>query len=196
MKRTTLLVALAALLPMHAALAATTLTGLTVSPANPRVGEEVKITINGTLESANCGIRMEFGAPDMPREEFVLSDKGGQLPLTITRTFSKPGTYKIEALGRKVGKLTFGCEGNVSTMLTVGAAGKTAPVTGAAPMGAGATPAAAAGACPEGWDMIAGQKDPSKGFTCAPKKPAAKMDCGPWLSYFEKDGLMGCKKKK
>lgn len=188
MKRTALLI-LATLLPMHVALAATTLTGVTVSPANPKVGEEVKITVNGTLESANCGIRMEYGNPDMPREEFVLADKGGQLPLTITKIFSKPGTYKIEALGRKVGKLTFGCEGNASTMVTVAAAGKAMATSSAAPM-----PIAAA--CPDGWDMISGQKDPSKGFTCAPKKPAVKLDCGKGLAYFEKDGLIGCKKKK
>ena len=196
MKRNTLPIALtfalATLLPMHAAQAVTTLTGVTVSPANPRVGEEVKITINGNVESSNCGIRMEFGSGDMPREEFVLSDKGGQLPLTISKTFSKPGTYKIEALGRKVGKLTFRCQGDVSTMVTVTAAGKPATMSGgAAPM-----PMHMAGACPDGWGMIAGQQDPSKGFTCAPNRPATKLDCGPWLTYFEKDGLMGCRKKK
>lgn len=190
MKRTALLFALTVLLPMHAALATTTLTGVSVSPANPKVGEAVTITVNGTLESPNCGIRMEYGNPDMPREEFVLSDKGGQLPFTITKTFSKPGTYKIEALGRKVGKLTFGCEGNASTMVTVAAAGKAA-----APSSATAAPMPIAAACPDGWDMISGQKDPSKGFTCAPKKPAVKIDCGKGMAYFEKNGLIGCKKK-
>lgn len=191
MKRAALLFALTALLPIHAALASTTLTGVTISPANPKVGEEVKITVNGTVESANCGIRMEFGNADMPREEFVLSDKGGKLPLTLSKTFSKPGTYKIEALGRKVGKLTFGCEGDASAMITVAAAGRpiAASSTTAAPM-----PIAAA--CPDGWDMISGQQNPSKGFTCAPKKPAVKLECGRGLAYFEKDGLMGCKKKK
>lgn len=191
MKRSVLLIALAVLLPTHLSLAATTLTGVTVSPANPKAGEEVKITVNGALETANCGIRMEYGSPDMPREEFVLSDKGGQFPFTISKTFSKPGTYKIEALGRKVGKLTFGCDGNASTMVTVAVAGKSAAASSAP-----AAPMPVAGACPEGWGMISGQKDPSKGFTCAPNRPALKLDCGPWLTYFEKDGLMGCKKKK
>lgn len=196
MKRTALLFALTVLLPIHAALATTTLTGVSISPANPKVGEAVTITVNGTLESANCGIRMEYGNPDMPREEFVLSDKGGQLPFTITKTFSKPGTYKIEALGRKVGKLTFGCEGNVSTMATVVAAGRYTAPSPAPASSAAAAPMPMAGACPDGWNMISGQKDPSKGFTCAPMKPASKLDCGPWLTYFEKDGLIGCKKKK
>lgn len=191
MKRTALLIALAALLPLHAALASTTLTGVSVSPANPKAGEEVKITVSGALESANCGIRMEYGNPDMPREEFVLSDKGGQLPFTISKTFSKPGTYKIEALGRKVGKLTFGCEGNASTLVTVAAAGKAAATSSTA-----AAPMPLAAACPDGWAMIAGQKDPSKGFTCAPRMPVVKMDCGKGMAYFEKDGLIGCKKKK
>ena len=195
MKRNTLPIAmtfaLAGLLPMHVALAATTLTGVTVSPANTRAGEEVKITINGNVESTNCGIRMEFGSADMPREEFVLSDRGGQLPLTISKTFSKPGTYKVEALGRKVGSLTFGCAGSASTMVTVAPAGRPATMSGAAPM-----PMHVAGTCPDGWGMISGQGDPSKGFTCAPNRPATKLDCGPWLTYFEKGGLMGCKKNK
>lgn len=196
MKRTALLIALAALLPMHAALATTTLTSVSVSPANPKVGETVTITVNGTVESPNCGIRMEYGG-GLPKDEFVLSEKGGQFPLTLTKTYTQAGTFKVEALGRKVGKLTFGCEGNASAMVTVHAAGKSvmpAAMPGAMPS---AMPGAMAGpGCPDGWDMIAGQKDPSKGFTCAPKKPAARLDCGPWLTYFEKDGLIGCKKKK
>lgn len=188
MKRTALLIALAALLPMHAALATTTLTSVSVSPANPKAGETVTITINGTVESPNCGIRMEYGG-GLPKDEFVLSEKGGQFPLTFTKIYPQAGTFKVEALGRKVGKLTFGCEGNASTMVTVAAAGRYA-----AP-GAAAAPIAGPG-CPDGWNMIAGQNDPSKGFTCAPMKPMARLDCGPWLTYFEKDGLIGCKKKK
>lgn len=187
MKKTALLFVLAAILPMHTAQATTTLTGVSISPAAPKVGEEVKITINGTVESANCGIRMEYGNPEMPREDFALSDKGGQLPLTITKKFSKPGTYKIEALGRKVGKLTFGCEGNASAMVTVAAAGKPVATSSAMPMAA---------ACPEGWAMVSGQKDPSKGFSCAPMRPATPLECGHGMTYFEKNGQIGCKKRK
>ncbi|MBI5752245.1 MAG: hypothetical protein HZA59_08900 [Hydrogenophilales bacterium] len=190
MKRTALLFALAALLPMHAALASTTLTSVSVSPANPKVGETVTITVNGTVESPNCGIRMEYGG-GLPKDEFVLSDKGGQFPLILTKAYTQAGTFKVEALGRKVGKLTFGCEGNASAMVTIAAAGRASAASTAA-----AAPMHMAGACPDGWNMIAGQNDPSRGFTCAPMKPMVKLDCGPWLTYFEKDGLIGCKKKK
>lgn len=164
---------------------ATQLKSVSVSPATAKVGEEVKITVSGEVDTANCGIRMEYGG-GLENDNFVLADKGGQFPLTITKTYPVPGTYKIKALARKVG-FTFGCgEGGVETTLTVVAAG-------AAKAAVGGTSAAAA--CPEGWDMKPGGSA-AKGFTCMPKKPANKLECGRGLIYFEKDGLIGCKPGK
>lgn len=164
---------------------ATQLKSISVSPASAKVGEEVKITLNGEVDTANCGIRVEYGGGH-PNDNFVLADKGGQLPLTLTKTYSAPGTYTVKALARKVG-LTFGCgEGGVEATLTVAAAGPAAK--------AGAATASAA-ACPEGWDMKPGGSA-AKGFSCAPKKPASKLECGAGLVYFEKDGLLGCKPGK
>lgn len=162
---------------------ATQLKSVTVTPATAKVGEEVKITVNGDVDSANCGIRMEYGG-GMPNDNFSLADKGGQLPLTLTKTYTVPGTYKVKALARKVG-FTFGCgEGGVETTLTVVAAA-----------GAKVAAGGAVAACPEGWDMMPGGSA-AKGFSCAPKKPASKLECGAGLTYFEKDGLIGCKAGK
>lgn len=173
------------LLAFAASAQATQLKSVSVSPASAKVGEEVKITLNGEVDTANCGIRMEYGG-GLENDNFVLADKGGQLPLTITKTYPTPGTYKVKALARKVG-LTFGCgEGGVETTLTVVAASAAKAASGGA---------STAAACPDGWDMKPGGSA-AKGFTCAPKKPASKLECGSGLVYFEKDGLIGCKPGK
>jgi hypothetical protein len=168
---------------------AATITSVVVSPSTVRVGEPVTITINGDGENANCGIRLQF-SDAIPTESFSLADRGGTLPLILSKTFDKVGTFKIEALGRKAGALTFGCRGEAATTLTVVAAGARLP---AAAVGSSATLNAQ---CPPGWEMISGQKDPSKGFTCAPLRPATRIQCGSGLSYFESDGLIGCKKRR
>jgi len=164
------------------AIHAATITSVTVSPTIARVGEPVTITLFGDAENANCGIRLQFNDA-LPTEEFSLADRGGSLPLTLSRVFPKTGTFKIEALGRKVGRFTFGCQGEAATVLTVQAAGAVAAPAGSA-------------ACPAGWEMISGQRDPSQGFTCAPQRPATRIECARGLSYFENDGLIGCKKRR
>lgn len=168
-----------------AALHAATITSVTVSPTTARVGEPVTITIFGDAENPNCGIRLQFNDV-LPTEEFSLADRGGSLPLTLSRTFPKAGSIKIEALGRKAGPLTFRCQGEAATVLTVQAGGAVA---------ATAVPAGSA-TCPPGWDMISGQQNPNQGFTCAPQRPAARIECPKGLSYFENDGLLGCKKRR
>ena len=164
------------------AIYAATITGVTVSPTTARAGEPVTITIFGDAENPNCGIRLQFNDV-LPTEEFSLADRGGVLPLTLSRIFPKTGTIKIEALGRKVGRFTFGCQGEAASVLTVQAGG----VAAAVPAGVGA------GVCPAGWEMISGQRDPSQGFTCAPQRPSTRIECPRGLSYFENDGLLGCK---
>lgn len=165
---------------------ATQLKSVSVSPATAKVGEEVKITVNGEADNANCGIRMEYGG-GLPNDNFVLSDKGGKLPFTLSKTYTAPGTYQVKALARKVG-FTFGCgEGGVETTVTVVAAAPAKAAAGAA--------AAAMATCPEGWDMMAGGSA-TKGFSCTPKKPATKLECGPGLVYFDKGGVIGCKAGK
>lgn len=175
-----------------ALLQAATITAVSTSPATVRAGEPFTVTISGDGENPNCGIRLQFGDV-IPTESFSLSDRGGTLPLTINKTINKPGVYKIEALGRKAGPLVFGCSGEAATTITVVAAGK---ALGGATVGTGgAVGGGFVAQCPAGWAMISGQKDPSKGFTCGPLRPATPLDCGT-MTYFEKDGLMGCKKRR
>lgn len=169
------------------ALYAATISSVTVSPSTARVGEPVTITINGDGDSPNCGIRLQFNDA-LPTESFSLAERGGTLPLVLSKIFTKSGTFKISALGRKAGPLIFGCQGEAETVLNVLAAGMRQPA---------ATAAASSGAqCPAGWEMISGKKDPSKGFTCAPLRPTTRIECGSGLSYFESDGLIGCKKRR
>jgi len=173
------------------AVQAATITAVSVSPATVRVGDPFTVTISGDGDSPNCGIRLQFNDA-IPTESFSLSERGGSLPLTLNKTINKPGVYKVEALGRKAGPLVFGCQGEAATTITVVAAGKAwgGPVTSTGVVGSSFT-----AQCPGGWAMIAGEKDPSKGFTCAPLRPATPLDCGT-MQYFEKDGLIGCKKRR
>ena len=163
---------------------AATITSVTVSPTTARVGEEVRITINGDAEAPNCGIRLQFNDV-IPTENFSLADQGGAFPLTLTRTFNRAGSFRIEALGRKAGPLVFRCQGEAATTLTV--------VTGSSTRASQQLGHTAE--CPPGWEMVSGQRDPRNGFTCAPKSPATRIECGSGLSYFENDGLIGCKRR-
>ena len=165
---------------------AATITGVTVSPSTARVGEPVTITIFGDADNPNCGVRLQFNDV-LPTEEFSLAERGGALPLTLSKIFNTAGSIKIEALGRKVGPLTFRCQGEAATVLTVVPAGAAGTVPGVS---------AQAAACPPGWEMISGQRDPGNGFTCAPQRPAQRIECARGLAYFESDGLIGCKKRR
>lgn len=189
-----LAVFLLAVLPVMAAHAAT-ITAVGVSPSTARAGEPFTVTISGDGENPNCGIRLQF-SDVIPTESFSLSDRGGTLPLTLNKTINKPGVYKIEALGRKAGPLVFGCQGEAATTITVVAAGAgIAAAGGAVGVTVGTVGSGFIAQCPAGWGMISGQIDPSKGFTCAPLRPATPLDCGT-MTYFEKDGLIGCKKRR
>lgn len=165
------------------------ITGVQVSPATAKItsaqGVEVKITVNGDEESKFCGLRVEFGDND-GRDVKIDSDEG-LFPRTITRTYTKPGSYTIQAKGKKV-TTHFSCPGEAKTTLTV--EGGAAPATG--------KKAASGASCPDGW-TLKGKAGKDGSFTCAPKtagaaKPAAKLECGPGLAYFEKGSSLGCRK--
>lgn len=193
MQHPTLKLALFICAAIPALLQAATITAVSTSPTTVRAGDPFTVTISGDGENPNCGIRLQFGDV-IPTESFSLSERGGTLPLTLNKTINKPGVYKIEALGRKAGPLVFRCDGEAATTITVVAPGKA--IGGAT---VGTTPVGVVGSgfvaqCPAGWAMISGQNDPSKGFTCGPLRPATSLDCGT-MTYFEKDGLMGCKKR-
>ena len=152
----------------------------------------VKFTVTGTAEdSDNCGLWVDYGDGSNP-DTRIVSQKDGLFPRTFEHAFTKPGGYSVKAKGQRV-KTTLGCVGDAGTFVTV-----TAPAAtpGAAKSAAAGKAAPAAPSCPDGWQLVANSSNKAGEFSCSAKPPAAKMDCGPGLAYFEKGGVIGCRKGK
>ncbi|MBI2312867.1 MAG: hypothetical protein HYU77_10235 [Betaproteobacteria bacterium] len=180
-----------------AGLAAEGITGITTDPVSAKAGQPVKIVVAGDPEQNNCGMRVEYGDGD--GQDVKIKFDEGVFPRTLTRTYGKPGTYNITAKGKRV-TTHFPCPGQAKISLVVeGAAGGAmmkSPMAGGAmtksPMAGGAGGMAA---CPAGW-MMKGKMGKDGSFSCMPQMPAAKIDCGPGLGYFESAGTIGCRKGK
>lgn len=160
---------------------------ITASPTTVKVGEPVTITANIDVVNSNyCGFTVGFG--DGSGKDGV-SDVSTPVPMVLTKTYDKPGTYHVTLGGRNVQNHP-NCGGQERAVdITVTGTAVTAK--------AGGKPAAAA--CVEGW-KISGKPNAKTGaFTCAAKPgtalPAAKPACSGDLSYFEntKKGQYGCK---
>jgi len=149
----------------------------------------VRFTVSGSAEDTDsCGIWIDYGDGDSP-DTRVISKSEGLFPRTFEHTFTKPGGFSVKAKGQRV-KTTFGCNGEASTFITV-----TAPAVAAKKSGPTPKPAAAAPACPEGWQLVASSVNKKTGeFACSPKAPASKIDCGAGLAYYAKGGMIGCRK--
>jgi hypothetical protein len=147
----------------------------------------VRFTVSGSAEeSDSCGLWVNYGDGDSP-DTRIVSKSDGLFPRTFEHTFTKPGGFSVKAKGQRV-KQTFGCSGEVETFIQVAAA---APAAGAS------SAAAAVPACPDGWQLAPKSYNKSTGaFACSAKPPAAKLACGAGLAYYEKDGLIGCRKSK
>lgn len=170
-----------------AGLAAEGITGISTNPASAKVGQPVKIIVAGDSEQNNCGMRVEYGDGD--GQDVKIKSDEGVFPRTLTRTYSKPGTYNITAKGKRV-TTHFPCPGEAKIALVVeGAAGGAMMKS---PMAGGAGRMAD---CPAGW-MMKGKMGKDGSFSCMPQMPAAKIDCGPGLSYYESAGTVGCRKGK
>ncbi len=168
------------------ALAAGKVTQITPSSQNVTLqgGQAtVKFTVSGEAAAGDsCGYFVEYsdGAAGDSR---VAGDKEGRFPRAHERTFTKAGSYVVRAKGQRV-KTTFGCDGDVTTLVVVGA-GTAAP----------AKRAAAEPACPSGWALDERSVNAATGaYDCTAKSPAKKLDCGPGLNYYEKAGIIGCRK--
>lgn len=155
----------------------------------------VKFTVSGEAEeSDSCGIYVSYGdglAPDTR----IVSKKDGMFPRVFEHSFTRPGQYTVAVKGERV-KTTFGCSGEASTTVNIvapaAAAGKAAQGSKAAKDMAVAAPT-----CPEAWELISRSVNKSTGaFSCAPKKPAKPINCGPGLAYFDQGGVIGCRKGK
>lgn len=156
-----------------------------VEPSPARAGQEVKITISAEGEAPTfCGMEVNFGDGSEKRKVKIGSDHH-KFPVTIAKTYDKPGTYTIKADGQKI-TTHLKCLGKTTTQLVVEAP-------------AAAKPAAAA--CPQGYKMT-GKAGKAGDFTCKGGKgataPAKPLACADGLEYFvnDKSQQLGCRKVK
>jgi hypothetical protein len=156
-----------------------------VEPNPVRTGQEVRITISSESDSAGyCGMVVHF---DDGAESRNIKVDGSEtkFPVTISKTYAKPGTYSIKAEGKKV-TTHFPCVGTATAKLVVeGSPAATQP----------------AAACPDGYKMI-GKTGKAGDFSCKGGKgataPAKALVCADGLEYFANDKAkqLGCRKPK
>lgn len=165
---------------------------VSVSPNPAKAGEEVKITIAASGEAPTfCGMVVHFDDATESRNIKIDSSEA-KFPVTISKTFAKPGTYIIRAEGRKITS-HFPCTGRTDFKLIVEGKSMPAAAPKAAPM--------QVAECPEGWKMV-GKPGKAGNFTCkagkGAMKPAAALACGAGLEYFANDKAkqLGCRKAK
>jgi len=157
-----------------------------VEPSPARAGQEVRITISAEGEAPPfCGMEVHFGDGSEPRN-VKIDGKTNKFPITLTKTYDKPGTYKIKAEGKRI-TTHLKCMGKAKVALVV-----EAPPTAAKP---------AAAACPEGYKMT-GKAGKAGDFSCKGGKgataPAKPLACAEGLEYFvnDKSKQLGCRKMK
>lgn len=141
----------------------------------------VRFMVSGQSSDGDCGLWIDYGDQGSP-DTRIIGRRDGKLPREFTHTFERAGQYTVTANGRRV-KTTLGCDGEASTVVTIVDAGERrgrGPVTEAT--------------CPAGWELREGSFDRMTGaFTCVPAYPQQRIDCGPGLRYFERDGTLGCR---
>jgi hypothetical protein len=193
MKKLTLATCLLAFLSIGAH--AQTLSGVKIEPAAPKVGEQVKITIDFTnADTPNCGMKIAMG--DGRVEEGKIN-QAKDVPYVLTHSYTKPGSFTVVAEPKRVGSV-LKCSGkNINKIVNVAAvAAPAAAAASAAKPAASAKPAL----CPEGWTLAKpGQNAKTKAFTCTAKAgtkiPEPKLACPGDLTYFDntKKGQLGCR---
>jgi len=135
----------------------------------------VNFTVGGSAAgNESCGYFVEYGDGNAG-DSRVISKTNGQFSRPHQRTFVNPGTYTVEASGRRH-KQTLACNGQAGTVVTVLAAAAWTPP-----------------ACPEGWALNERSVNRRTGaFNCT-AKPAVELQCGAGLRYYERDGIIGCR---
>jgi len=143
----------------------------------------LKFVVSGQNTAGDCGIWVDYGDNGSP-DTRIIGRREGELPREFVHTFGRPGQYTVTARGRSV-KTTTGCEGAVSTVITVAEAGRDRR----------RGPAVEA-ACPAGWELREGSFERATGaFTCDPSYPQQRIACGRDLRYFERDNTIGCRER-
>lgn len=159
---------------------------ITASSNKVKVGEPVTITAHIDVINANyCGFVVGFGDGTF---KDAVSDVNTPVPLVITRTYSKPGTYHVTLGGR-----------NVQSHPNCGGPERAVDITVTGAAAKVATPAKPGDLCAKPWKLSGKRNAKTGAFTCAAKAgtvlPATKPVCSAELSYFEntKKGQYGCK---
>ena len=171
---------------------AQTLQGITLEPANARVGDEVTLTARFDVSNGlNCNVRVEYGDG---AQQNVAINQVKDATMVLRHRYSKPGSYTVAVL--PVTKMPlFKCLGADQqagvTVLAAAAPTTTAQAKPAMP---------AAPACPAGWKLDTQSVVKKTGaFTCRAKvgtaAPEGKLVCPGDLGYFEnsKKGQLGCR---
>lgn len=145
----------------------------------------VRFAVSGNADSRDrCGYFVEYG-DGAAGDSRILENENGRFSRPHERTFNRPGTYTIQASGKRV-KTTGGCNGAASTTVTV--------VAAAAP--ARQARRAAGPACPEGWQLNERSVNRQTGaFNCT-AKPTPQLECGDGLTFYERDGIIGCREDR
>lgn len=140
----------------------------------------VNFSVGGSAAgNENCGYYVDYGDGNAG-DSRVVSRANGQFTRPHQRVFDKPGTYTIEASGRRH-KTTQACYGQASTLVTVVAA---------------AAAAAPLPTCPEGWALNERSVNRRTGAFNCNAKPEVELQCGPGLRYYERDGVIGCRESR
>lgn len=147
----------------------------------------VRFSVSGSAASNDrCGYFVEYG-DGAAGDSRILEKENGRFSRPHERSFTRPGTYTIQASGKRV-KTTSGCNGAASTTVTV--------VAAAAPAPARQGRRAAAPVCPEGWQLNERSVNRQTGaFNCT-AKPTSQLACGDGLRYYERDGIIGCREDR
>jgi hypothetical protein len=178
------------------------ISGVKIEPAEVKVGEPVKITVNfDDTGTPNCGMRINWG--DGTSTQDVKINQKKDIPYVTTRNYGKAGTFTVTAEPKTQGIMS-GC-GRTNHTATVKvnevvAQAAAVPAKAAAPA-AKAEPAKAAGpSCPTDWALDAKSVNKRTGaYTCTAKAgtklPETRLSCPGDLSYYEnsKTGRLGCR---
>jgi hypothetical protein len=178
---------------------AQTVSGVNVEPAQVKAGESVKVTVSfDKAETPNCAMKIKLGDG---REERVKINQAKDVPLVLTHTYAKAGSYTVYAEPSGSGS-TLKCSGKTVNAAVVVAAAAPVAAAPAAPAAsaAKAMPAKPTSPCPEGWALAKpGVSKKTQAFTCTAKAgtkiPEPKLACSGDLTYFDnsKKGQLGCR---
>ena len=157
-----------------------TITGITVSPANPMVNQAIEVTVQGTVTPGKqCEILFlkGDGTPQslMGHAKSFPFKFGGQ-PYALF-VYPKMGSYTIKVYSGD-GK----CTGTAQAEVKVGVKQITQVQSAMIP--------AVLNPCPQGWHKKSGSANSA--FTCVPNMPIPKPQCPSGTSYFETECTVGC----